>query len=49
MPTQWSTFPMEFKGGLISNLTPLQQGVNAIGSATVLQNFEANKEEDIAN
>ena len=44
MPTQWSTFPMEFKGGLISNLTPLQQGVNAIGSATVLQNFEANKE-----
>ena len=44
MPTQWSTFPMEFKGGLISNLTPLQQGINAIGSATVLQNFEANKE-----
>ena len=44
MPTQWSTFPMEFKGGLISNLTPLQQGVNAIGSATVLQNFESNKE-----
>ena len=44
MPTQWSTFPMEFKGGLISNLTPLQQGVNAIGSATTLQNFEANKE-----
>ena len=44
MPTQWSTFPMEFRGGLISNLTPLQQGVNAIGSATILQNFEANKE-----
>ena len=44
MPTQWSTFPMEFRGGLISNLTPLQQGVNAIGSATILQNFEVNKE-----
>jgi len=44
MPVQWSTFPVEFKGGLISNLTPLQQGVNAIGSATILQNFEVNKE-----
>ena len=31
MPTQWTTFPMEFKGGLISNLTPLQQGINAVG------------------
>ena len=44
MPTQWTTFPMEFKGGLISNLTPLQQGVNAIGSATILQNFESDRE-----
>ena len=44
MPVQWTTFPMEFKGGLISNLTPLQQGVNAVGSATILQNFESNKE-----
>ena len=44
MPTQWSTFPIEFSGGLISNLTPLQQGVSAIGSATILQNFEVNKE-----
>lgn len=44
MPVQWSTFPIEFRGGLISNLTPLQQGVNAIGSATILQNFEVNKE-----
>ena len=39
MPTQWSTFPIEFSGGLISNLTPLQQGVSAVGSATILQNF----------
>ena len=44
MPTQWTTFPMEFKGGLISNLTPLQQGINAIGSATILQNFESDRE-----
>ena len=44
MPVQWSTFPVEFNGGLISNLTPLQQGVNAVGSATILQNFEVNKE-----
>ena len=44
MPTQWTTFPMEFKGGLISNLTPLQQGTNAVGSATILQNFESDRE-----
>ena len=39
MATDWKTFPLEFKGGLISNLSPLQQGTNAIGSATILQNF----------
>ena len=44
MATQWQTFPIEFKGGLISNLSPLQHGTNAIGSATVLQNFEPTKE-----
>lgn len=44
MATQWQTFPVEFKGGLMSNLSPLQHGTNAIGSATILQNFEANKE-----
>ena len=44
MPVQWTTFPMEFKGGLVSNLTPLQQGTNAVGSATILQNFESNRE-----
>lgn len=44
MATQWNTFPIEFRGGLISNLSALQQGSNAIGSATILQNFEANKE-----
>ena len=44
MATQWQTFPIEFRGGLISNLSPLQHGTNAVGSATVLQNFEPNKE-----
>ena len=44
MATQWQTFPIEFRGGLISNLSPLQQGTNAVGSATILQNFEATKE-----
>lgn len=43
MPTQWQTFPVEFKGGLISNLSPLQQGLNAVGSAIQLQNFEPSK------
>ena len=44
MATQWQTFPIEFKGGLISNLSALQQGSNAVGSATLLQNFEVNKQ-----
>ena len=44
MPTRWSTFPIEFRGGLISNLSPLQQGTNAVGSATKLQNYEPSKE-----
>ena len=44
MATAWQTFPIEFRGGLISNLSPLQHGVNAVGSATVLQNFEPSKE-----
>jgi hypothetical protein len=44
MATQWQTFPIEFRGGLISNLSALQQGTNAVGSATILQNMEPNKE-----
>ena len=39
MATDWQTFPLEFKGGLISNLSPLQQGTNAVGSDTILENF----------
>ena len=44
MPTQWNTFPIEFNGGLLSSLSPLQQGINAPGSATILQNFEPSLE-----
>ena len=44
MPTGWNTFPVEFRGGLISNMSPLQQGINAVGSAITLQNFEPSKE-----
>lgn len=43
MPTTWETFPIEFRGGLISNVSPLQQGINNIGSATQLQNYEPAK------
>jgi len=38
MADAWQTYPVEFKGGLVSNLSPLQQGANLPGSATVLQN-----------
>jgi hypothetical protein len=44
MASTWETFPIEFRGGLISNLNPLQQGINKVGSATILQNFEPSKE-----
>jgi len=36
----WQTYPIEFRGGLVTNLSPLQQGLNAPGSATILRNFE---------
>ena len=40
MPESLETFPIEFKGGLLTNLSPLQQGINAPGSARQLRNFE---------
>ncbi|MEK9917807.1 MAG: hypothetical protein VW496_00300 [Pelagibacteraceae bacterium] len=40
MVDRWQTYPIEFKGGLITNLSPLQQGINAPGSARILRNFE---------
>ena len=40
MATGWESFPLELKGGLISNMSRLQQGVKAPGSARQLRNFE---------
>lgn len=40
MPTAWQTFPVEVRGGLITNISPLQQGITAPGSARNLINFE---------
>ena len=40
----WQTYPVEFRGGLITNLSPLQQGANAPGSARILRNFEPSVE-----
>ena len=39
MPTTRQTFPIEFRVGLITNMSPLQQGINAAGSARVLKNL----------
>lgn len=40
MPTAWETFPIEIKGGLLTNISPLQQGITAPGTARRLTNFE---------
>ena len=40
MPTTRQTYPIEFRGGLITNMSPLQQGINMPGSARILRNFE---------
>ncbi len=40
MPDRWQTYGIEFRGGLISNLSPLQHGVAAPGSARVMNNYE---------
>lgn len=40
MATNWETFPIELNGGLMTNLSPLQQGMNFPGSAIRLENFE---------
>jgi hypothetical protein len=44
MATTRLTYPVEFTGGLITNLSPLQQGANAPGSARILKNFEPSVE-----
>lgn len=40
MPTTRQTYPIEFRGGLVTNMSPLQQGINMPGSARILRNFE---------
>lgn len=40
----WQTYPLEFKGGLVSNLSPLQHGMQMPGSARILTNFEPSVE-----
>lgn len=40
MPDRWTTNAFELKGGLITNLSPLQHGIGAPGSARILRNFE---------
>lgn len=44
MADAWQTYSIEFRGGLTTNLSPLQQGLNAPGTATVLQNYEPSVE-----
>lgn len=44
MADRWQTYAFEFKGGLVSNLSPLQQGTQAPGSARILRNFEPSTE-----
>lgn len=40
MPTGWQTFASECRGGLVTNISPLQQGINATSTARRLVNFE---------
>ena len=35
-----ATYAFEFKGGLVSNLSPLQHGTQQPGTARLLKNFE---------
>ena len=44
MADAWQTYAFEFKGGLISNLSPLQHGSQMPGSARLLKNFEPSTE-----
>jgi hypothetical protein len=40
MATGWDSFPVELNGGLVSNMSRIQQGIKAPGSARKLVNFE---------
>lgn len=37
---RWQSYPVQFQGGLITNLSPIAQAGQFPGSATVLRNFE---------
>ena len=39
-----ATYAFEYRGGLVSNLSPLQQGLQQPGSARILRNFEPSVE-----
>jgi len=41
---RWTTLPIDFKGGLVTNMPPIQQGIAMPGSATALRNFEPSVE-----
>ena len=40
MADAWQTYPLQFTGGLVSNLSPLQHGMQKPSSARILSNFE---------
>lgn len=40
MRTAWQTFPVELTGGLVTKASPLQQGIDFPGSASILINYE---------
>lgn len=44
MPDRWQTYAIEFKGGLVTNLSPLQHGMQLPGSARTLRNYEPSVE-----
>ena len=40
MPDRLQTYPVQFQGGLVTNISQLQQGIEMPGSAVTLINFE---------
>lgn len=44
MADAWQTYTVQFQGGLITNISPLQQAINYPGSATRLVNYEPSVE-----
>ena len=40
MPTRWSTYPIKLEGGWRTDLGRLDHGVQAPGSASILDNYE---------